>query len=76
MLHNLDHNYAQDVFASAGAVVQIWSYERSAPLQVFEGWGVDTITRVKFNPSETNVLLTTAMDRSVCLYDIRGNTAL
>ena len=75
MLQGLDHSYGDDVFATAGSVVQIWSYERSSPLQSFE-WGIDTVTRIKFNPSETNLIATTAMDRSICLFDIRGNTAL
>ena len=50
MLLGLDHSYSENLFATGGSVVQIWNYERSMPLQTFE-WGVDTITRVKFNPS-------------------------
>lgn len=75
LLHNIDHHYSENLFATSGSVVQVWSYERSNPLQSLE-WGVDTITRLKFNPSETNILATVSMDRSICLYDIRGNTAL
>jgi WD repeat and SOF domain-containing protein 1 len=47
----------------------------SAPIQTFE-WGVDTVLTVKFNPVETSVLASTAMDRSVILYDIRGKTPI
>jgi WD40 repeat protein len=32
MLQGLDHSYGEDIFATAGSVVQIWSYERSSPL--------------------------------------------
>lgn len=49
-LTGLDHSYSDNLFATAGAVVQLWNYERSAPLQTFE-WGVDTVTKLKFNPS-------------------------
>ena len=73
LLTGLDHSYSEDLFATAGSVVQIWNYERSAPLQTFE-WGVDTVTKVKFNPSQVNLLASVGMDRSICLYDIRGNT--
>jgi WD repeat and SOF domain-containing protein 1 len=75
MLTGVDHSYSDDLFATGGAIVQVWTYERSSPLQTFE-WGVDTVTKIKFNPSESNLIATVAMDRSVCLYDIRGNTAL
>ena len=75
MLQGLDHSYGDDLFATAGSVVQIWSYERSSPLQTFER-GVDTVTKLKFNPSETNLIATVGMDRSICLFDIRGNTPL
>ena len=75
LLHNIDHSYSNDLFATSGSIVQVWSYERSAPLQQFE-WGVDTVTRLKFNPSETNIIASVSLDRSICLFDIRGNTAL
>lgn len=39
-------------------------------------WGVDTVTRVKFNPSEHNIIASVALDRCIYLYDIRGNSAL
>ena len=75
VLLGLDHSYAENTFVTGGAVVQVWNYERSSPLQTFE-WGVDTVTRVKFNPSQVNLIASTALDRSVCLYDIRGNTPI
>ena len=50
LLTGLDHSYSENTFATGGAVVQLWNYERSAPLQTFE-WGVDTVTKLKFNPS-------------------------
>jgi WD repeat and SOF domain-containing protein 1 len=75
MLMGIDHSYEENLFASGGSVVQLWNYDRSAPLQTFE-WGVDTVTKLKFNPSQINLLASVAVDRSVCLYDIRGNTPI
>lgn len=73
---NIDHSYSDDLFATSGAVVQIWNYERSSPIQSFESWEVDTVTKLKFNPSETNLLASVSQDRSICFYDIRGRSAL
>jgi len=75
LLYNLDHSYGDALFASSGPMVQVWSYERSKPIQSFN-MGVDTVTKLKFNPSQYNVIASTAMDRSVNLYDIRGNTLI
>ena len=76
MVLGCDHSYSDDLFATAGSVVQIWNYERSSPLLSFDTWNVDTIYKLKFNPSETNVLASVCGDRSLCFYDIRGKTAL
>lgn len=45
------------------------------PLQTFQ-WGVDTVTKLKFNPSQVNLIAAVAVDRSICLYDIRGSTPI
>ncbi len=71
-----DHSYSDDIFATSGSVVQLWSYERSTPTQTFEGWDVDSVTKLRFNPSETNLLASVCNDRSLIFYDIRGKTAL
>ena len=73
---NCDHSYQEDIFATSGSVVQLWSYERSTPTQTFESWDCDTVTKLKFNPSETNLLASVCNDRSLIFYDIRGKTAL
>lgn len=36
----------------------------------------DTVTKLKFNPSETSILASVAMDRSLNFYDLRGKSAL
>lgn len=55
--------------------MQIWEYERSKPVMNFE-WGADTVLKIKFNPSDLNLLAGTGIDRSVALYDMRGQTPL
>lgn len=75
-LNNVEHSYTETgVFATAGQIVQLWNYERSQPVSSFE-WGADSVLKLKFNPSEGNILGSTGIDRSVVLWDIRGNTAL
>ena len=34
------------------------------------------MTKIKFNPSQVNILASVAVDRAICLYDIRGNTPI
>lgn len=75
MFHGLDYHWKDSVYATCGDQVDIWQEDRSEPLHSFQ-WGVDTVHSVKFNPIETNLLASTASDRSVVLYDIRGATPL
>lgn len=51
----------------------MWSYERTKPIYQLE-WNLDTILKVKYNPSDSNILCATCIDRSVILYDLRGET--
>ncbi|KAH9743827.1 DDB1- and CUL4-associated factor 13 [Citrus sinensis] len=66
----VDHQWEGDLFATAGAQVDIWNHNRSQPINSFQ-WGTDTVISVRFNPAESNVLATTASDRSITLYDLR-----
>jgi WD repeat and SOF domain-containing protein 1 len=75
IVSNIDHNYEESKFATAGSIVQVWDYERSEPISKFD-WGMDSVHHLRFNPSETNLIAASASDRSICLYDIRGNTPL
>lgn len=70
-----DHHRKDFVFATSGSVVEIWDAHRSDPIESFS-WGADTVTSVKFNPIETNVLASTGSDRHIGLYDIRSNSPL
>jgi len=69
----VDHHWRDARFATASAQLDVWDHMRSEPVQTF-AWGADTVTSVRFNPAEAQVLATTASDRSLALYDLRmGN---
>lgn len=72
---NVDHHYSQPYFATCGEQVEIWDETRSDPLQSFT-WGVDSITNVRYNPIEQNVLVSTGSDRAIILYDVRKSTPI
>ncbi|CAN4105003.1 unnamed protein product [Withania somnifera] len=69
----VDHQWDGDLFATAGAQVDIWNHNRSQPVNSFV-WGKDTVTSVRFNPGEPNLLATSASDRSISIYDLRLST--
>ena len=57
ILNNIDHSFGEDhVFATSGQVVQIWNYERSVPVQVFE-WGADSMLKVKIYKLSKQIVL-------------------
>ncbi|KAK3043379.1 hypothetical protein RJ639_002681 [Escallonia herrerae] len=64
-----DHQWDGDLFATAGAQVDIWDHNRSQPVKSFE-WGSDTVISVRFNPGEPNILATSASDRNITVYDL------
>ncbi|KAG6767662.1 hypothetical protein POTOM_028874 [Populus tomentosa] len=66
----VDHQWSGDLFATAGAQVDIWNHNRSQPVNSFK-WGTDSVISVRFNPGEPNLLATSASDRSIMLYDLR-----
>jgi WD repeat and SOF domain-containing protein 1 len=71
----IDHHRKEDMFVTAGAKVELWNHNRSDALHSFE-WGADTINTVKFSPVEHHLLLSTASDRNIILYDVRARTPL
>ena len=72
---SVDHHYSQPFFATCGEQVDIWDETRSDPLQTFT-WGVDSITNVRYNPIEQNVIVSTSSDRAITLYDVRKSTPI
>jgi WD repeat and SOF domain-containing protein 1 len=58
-------------FASGGgSVVELWDRTRGVPVRTF-GWGTETVLCVRWNLVETDLLASSAADRSVALYDVR-----
>ena len=76
---SIDHHYQTDNFATASDdAVQIWTSSRTSPLSTHSQlWGSDdTVTTVRYNPSETSILAHCSADRGIGLHDTRTNTAL
>jgi len=73
--NSIDHHWAKPMFVTAGDTVDVWDYQRSAPLSSFE-WGCERVIASRFNPAEPALLASTAVDRSIGLYDLRGNSAI
>ena len=71
----IDHHWNEAVFATCGDKVDIWDETRSEPIRSFT-WGPDSVTSLRFNPVEFNLLATVGSDRAVALYDTRRPTPL
>jgi WD repeat and SOF domain-containing protein 1 len=71
----IDHHRKEDMFVTSGATVELWDPHRTDALHSFE-WGADTVNTVKFSPVEHNILVSTASDRNIILYDVRARTPL
>jgi WD repeat and SOF domain-containing protein 1 len=76
---SIDHHWFDSQFATASdEAVQIWSPERSMPLQTHNDlWGSqDSVTTVRYNPAERSLLAHCSADRGIGLHDTRTGTAL
>lgn len=71
----IDHHRTEGTFATSGVRVDLWSHERADPIHSFE-WGADSVNTVKFSPVEQHILVSTATDRNIVLYDIRQKSPL
>ncbi len=72
----IDSHRSSPLFASASSVVQIYDLSRSTPLSSLPfGNSQETVTKVKFNQSEVNVLASVGGDRTMCLFDVRTGKA-
>mmetsp|Transcript_6206 Transcript_6206/g.14652 ORF Transcript_6206/g.14652 Transcript_6206/m.14652 type:complete len:434 (+) Transcript_6206:46-1347(+) len=58
------------IFATGGQEMLIWDQIHFKPIQRLI-WGVSSISGIKFNPIEHNIIISTGSDRSVVLYDLR-----
>eukprot|EP01132_Coremiostelium_polycephalum_P006105 gene6105-7608_t len=70
---SIDHQRNTHTFATSSINVEIWKHERSVPIQTLS-WGYTGITKVKFNPIETDLLASCTSERAIILYDIRQNS--
>lgn len=73
--NSIDHHWKKPMFVTSGDTVDVWDYNRSSPLSSYE-WGCDRVITAKFNPAEPCLIASTAVDRSIGLYDLRGNTPI
>jgi len=71
----IDRHWSKPMFLTVGDTVDIWDCNRSAPLNSFE-WGCERVITGRFNPAEPALIGSTAVDRSIGLYDLRGNSAI
>lgn len=71
---SIDHHWTERQFVTASdSAVQLWSPDRSAPIQTHSNlWGSDdTVNVVRFNPAEPHIVANCSMDRGIGLHDIR-----
>lgn len=78
---SIDHSPDDQLFATASSeAVEIWSYNRSSPLQTHAPssfhWGDATINAVRYNPAQSNLIGFTSSDRGVGLLDTRTSQPL
>jgi WD repeat and SOF domain-containing protein 1 len=75
----LSHHRSLPAFAASSSVISIYDLSRpsSTPSQTLH-WptNVDTITSLAFNQTETSILGSTGLDRSVIMYDLRTSSPL
>ncbi|KAJ6044550.1 Sof1-like protein [Penicillium canescens] len=74
---SVSHHRDHPSFAAASGVISIYDLSRpsSTPSQTLH-WptSVDTISSVAFNQTETSILASTAIDRSIIMYDLRTSS--
>lgn len=73
--NGIHHHASRSQFATCGATVDIWDHARSDPIHSFQ-WGADSVMALRFNPVDTDVLISAASDRSLVLYDVRAKSPL
>lgn len=76
---SIDHHWMDTQFATASdEAVQIWTPDRSTALQTYSQlWGSDdTVTTIRYNPAESNLVACCSADRGIGLFDTRTGVAL
>merc|ERR1711939_708766 len=71
---DISHHREKPAVAVSSSSISIYDLSRptSGPTQTLQ-WptSTDTITAVSFNQTETSILASAALDRAICLYDLR-----
>jgi len=70
MTMGMHHHYKKPIIATCGERLELYEESRPEPIATYK-WGDDSIHSVKFNPVETDIMASTASDRSIILYDSR-----
>lgn len=71
----VDHHRSDNIFMTSSTQIDVWNHERAEPIQTFK-WGAETVTTVKSNQTETNILASCGTDRTIILYDLRTSKPL
>ena len=69
-LNNLDTHPTATHFTTVSSVVDIWDWTRTNPLFSYD-YDMERINVVKYNPIDSHVIATCAIDKSILLYDVR-----
>ena len=78
--HSIDHHWKISQFATASSdsAIHLWDPNRSHPVTSFTNlWGSDdTVTTVRYNPAESDLIAHCSNDRGIGLHDTRTASAL
>jgi len=69
-MSKVEFNPTISYFLTAGKSILVWDFERFVPIQKIFQKEV-SLSCIKFNPVEYNILISSASDRSVMLHDLR-----
>jgi len=77
---SIDHqwNSERQFVTASDSSLQLWNPERSTPIQTHDHlWGsADTVSVVRFHPSEHQIVANCSQDRGIGLHDIRTASAM
>lgn len=75
---SISHHRSKPSFAVSSDSISIYDLEKHTATPEVLKWPttIDTITNVSFNPIETSILASAAVDRSIVLYDLRTSMPL
>lgn len=75
---SVDHHWSKqtEIATACASTVDVWDvFKSNSPIQSYQ-WGDASVLSCKFNPSETNLLVTTMSDNSVGLFDTRASSGI